>query len=37
MTVYDSQEIEDQTNDLLDGSLVSLDFVPVQQQTNDSD
>ena len=32
-----SQEIEDQKNDLLGGSLVSLDFVPVQQQTNDSD
>ena len=32
-----SQEVEDQTNDLLGGNLVSLDFVPVQQQTNDSD
>ena len=32
-----SQEIEDQTNDLLGGSLVALDFVSVQQQTNDSD
>lgn len=32
-----SQEIEDQTNDLLGGDLVSLEFVPVQQQTNDSD
>ena len=32
-----SQEIEDQTNDLLGGNLVSLEFVPVQQQTNDSD
>ena len=32
-----SQEIEDQTNDLLGGSLVALDIVSVQQQTNDSD
>lgn len=32
-----SQEIEDQTNDLLGGDLVSLEFVPMQQQTNDSD
>ena len=32
-----SREIEDQTNDLLGGNLVSLEFVPVQQQTNDSD
>ena len=32
-----SQEVEDQTNDLLGGNLVSLEFVPVQQQTNDSD
>jgi len=32
-----SQEIEDQTNDLLGGDLVSLEFVPVQQQTSDSD
>ena len=32
-----SQEVQDQTNDLLGGNLVSLDFVPVQQQTNDSD
>ena len=32
-----SQEIEDQTNDLLGGSLVALDFVPVQQQSNHSD
>lgn len=32
-----SQEIEDQTNDLLGGDMVSLEFVPVQQQTNDSD
>ncbi|EDO48872.1 predicted protein [Nematostella vectensis] len=32
-----SQEIEEQTNDLLGGSLISLDFVPVQQQSNGSD
>ena len=32
-----SQEVEDQTNDLLGGNLVSVEFVPVQQQTNDSD
>lgn len=32
-----SQEIEDQTNDLLGDHLVELQFVPVQQQTNDSD
>lgn len=32
-----SQEVEDQTNDLIGGNLVSLDFVSVQQQTNDSD
>ena len=32
-----SQEVEDQTNDLLGGNLDSLDFVPVQQQTNNSD
>ena len=32
-----SQEIEEQTNDLLGGHLVELQFVPVQQQTNDSD
>ena len=32
-----SQEIEDQANDLLGGNLVSLKFVPVQQQTNHSD
>ena len=29
--------IEEQTNDLLGGHLVELQFVPVQQQTNDSD
>ncbi|KAL9978869.1 hypothetical protein ACROYT_G016450 [Oculina patagonica] len=32
-----SGNTEDQTNDLLGGDLVSLEFVPVQQQTNDSD
>ena len=32
-----SQEIEEQTNDLLGGNLVELQFVPVQQQTNNSD
>ena len=32
-----SQEIEEQTNDLLGGSLVNLEFVPIQQQTNGSD
>lgn len=32
-----SQEVEEQTNDLLGGSLISLDFVPVQQQNNGSD
>ena len=32
-----SQEIEEQTNDLLGGVLISLDFVPVQQQSNGSD
>ena len=32
-----SQEIEEQTNDLLGGGLISLDFVPVQQQSNGSD
>ena len=31
-----SQEVEEQTNDLLGGSLVALNFVPVQQQTNGS-
>lgn len=31
-----SQEIEEQTNDLLGGHSVELQFVPVQQQTNDS-
>lgn len=32
-----SQEVEEQTNDLLGGSLVALNVVPVQQQTNGSD
>lgn len=32
-----SDEVEDQTNDLLGGSLVGLNFVPVQQQSNGSD
>ena len=32
-----SEEVEDQTNDLLGGSLVGLNFVPVQQQPNGSD
>ena len=32
-----SQEVEDQTNDLLGGRLASLQFVSVQQQTNGSD
>ena len=32
-----SEEIEEQTNDLLGGNLVELQFVPVQQQTNNSD
>ena len=32
-----SQEIEGQTNDLLGGNLGELHFVPVQQQTNNSD
>ena len=32
-----SQEIEEQTNDLLGRVLISLDFVPVQQQSNGSD
>ena len=32
-----NQEIEEQTNDLLGGKLVQLQFVPVQQQTNNSD
>ena len=30
-------EIEEQTNNLLGGGLISLDFVPVQQQSNGSD
>lgn len=29
-----SQEIEDHTNDVLGENLLSLEFVPVQQQTN---
>ena len=29
-----SQEIEEQANDLLGGRLISLDYVPVQQQIN---
>ena len=32
-----SQEVEDQTNDLLGGRLARLQFVPVQQQTNGYD
>ncbi|XP_019636874.1 PREDICTED: uncharacterized protein LOC109479362 [Branchiostoma belcheri] len=32
-----SQEVEEQTDDLLGGNLVSIDYVPVQQQTNSSD
>ena len=32
-----SDEVEDQTNHLLGGSLVGLNFAPVQQQTNGSD
>ena len=32
-----SDEVEDQTNHLLGGSLVGLNFVPVQQQSNGSD
>ena len=32
-----SQEIEEQTNDLPGGNLVELQFVPVQQLTNNSD
>ena len=44
VNVYDSfyndvisQEIEEQANDLLGGRLISLDYVPVQQQINGSD
>ena len=44
VNLYDSlyhdaicQEVEDQTNDLLGGRLVSLQFVSVQQQTNGCD
>ena len=44
VNLYDSlyhdairQEIKGQTNDLLGGGLITLDFVPVQQQTNGSD
>ena len=32
-----SEEVEDQRSDLLGGSLVGLNFVPVQQQSNGSD
>jgi hypothetical protein len=32
-----SQEIEEKANDLLGGSLLSLDFVPIQQQSIGSD
>ena len=32
-----SEEVEDQTSDLLGGSLVGLNVVPVQQQSNGSD
>ena len=32
-----SQEIEEQISYLLGGGLISLDFVPVQQQSNGSD
>ena len=32
-----SEQFEDQTNDLLGGSLLGLNFVPVQQQSNGSD
>ncbi len=31
------QEVEEQTNDLLEGHLIALDPKPVQQQTNGSD
>lgn len=44
VNLYDSlyhdiinQEVEEQTKDLLGGSLVAINFVPVQQQTNSSD
>ena len=44
VNLYDSlyhdaitQEVEDQTKDLLGGQLTSLDYVPVQQQNNGSD
>ena len=32
-----SQEVEEQADDLLGGSLVALNYVPVQQQTNGAD
>ena len=32
-----TQEVEEQTNDLLGGCLVALNPMPVQQQTNGSD
>lgn len=32
-----SQEIEEQVNDFLGARLISLDYVPVQQQINGSD
>ena len=32
-----SQEVEEQTSDLLEGNLINLNCVPVQQQTNSSD
>ncbi|XP_066270230.1 uncharacterized protein [Branchiostoma lanceolatum] len=32
-----SKEVKEQTNDLIGGNLVSLDYVPVQQQSNGSD
>lgn len=32
-----SQEVEEQTTDLLGGNLIKLNCVPVQQQTNSSD
>ena len=39
MIYYDviSQEIEEQISYLLGGGLISLDFVPVQEQSNGSD
>lgn len=32
-----TQEVEEQTNDLLGGRLVALDLMPLQQQRNGSD